>query len=199
MRGFFYTITLFKLFFFHFFVSFMETLPAAGFGMSGWDQTQKSDNLGFRKNQRLKRIGLGNAAIAHWTKAGHAVENDMMIQPLHHDTMTPGDIQMANYIIIDRYSGYIWGDTRDLNGKSVSTDSITEACRLLDESISLRARTYEEVSRLPGDQGYAVYRVDVNGSEAVPVVRDGRDQDEIDAVIASCPLVGYVEWKDPIE
>ena len=41
---------------------------------------------------------------------------------------------MANYIIIDAWTGYIWGDTRDLGGKSMSFDSIEDACRALDES-----------------------------------------------------------------
>lgn len=101
---------------------------------------------------------------------------------------------MANYIIIDAWTGYIWGDTRDIGGKSMSFDSIEDACRALDESNGDHGREYSQVSRLSGDQGYAVYRVDVDGSEAVPVVHDGQDQETIDAVTESCQLVGFVEY-----
>ena len=101
---------------------------------------------------------------------------------------------MANYIIIDAWIGYIWGDTRDIGGKSMSFDSIEDACRALDESNGDHGREYSQVSRLSGDQGYAVYRVDVDGSEAVPVVHDGQDQETIDAVTESCQLVGFVEY-----
>jgi len=102
---------------------------------------------------------------------------------------------MAHYIIQDVYSGYIWGDTRDFNGALYVADGIADACRELDQSVvGEMGRTYEEVSRLDGDQGYAVYRVDINGSEAVTVVHDGQDADTIRSVMDSCDLVGYVQW-----
>ncbi len=102
---------------------------------------------------------------------------------------------MPAYIIQDAYTGYIWGDTRDIDGKSYSAESIADACRALDHSIGEYDRTYEEVSRLSGDTGYIIYRVDINGSEAVPVVRDGQDKETIEAVERDCARVGCVEYR----
>jgi hypothetical protein len=104
---------------------------------------------------------------------------------------------MAAYIIVDAYTGYVWGDTRDFNGKAYNAESIVDACRELDEAVTQDfGRAYEQVPRLPGDTGYIVYRVDVNGSEAVPVVHDGQDKETIDAVERDCALVGYVAYSN---
>ena len=103
---------------------------------------------------------------------------------------------MAHYIIQDAYTGYIWGDTRDFDGAVYDGESIVDACRKLDEIVGGEPREYEEVSRLSGDSGYIVYRVDIKGSEAVTVVHDGQDKGTIEAVERDCDLVGYVEWKD---
>jgi len=100
---------------------------------------------------------------------------------------------MAHFIIQDRYTGYIWGDTRDINGGLYHANDIVDACRALDQSIGGEPRVYEEVSRLDGDDGYIVYRVEVDGSEAVTVIWDGQSQETIDAVEASCPVAGYVQ------
>ena len=102
---------------------------------------------------------------------------------------------MAHYIIQDAYTGYIWGDTRDINGAPYAADSIIDACRALDQSIGGEPREYEEVSRLDGDSGYIVYRVDINGSEAVAVIHDGQSAETIEAVERDCDLVGHVQWK----
>lgn len=104
---------------------------------------------------------------------------------------------MTHYIIQDAYTGYIWGDTRDFNGEVYAADGILDACRKLDEIIGgADDREYEEVSRLDGDCGYAVYRVDINGSEAVAVVHDGQDQEYIKSVQNDCDLVGFVQWSE---
>ena len=97
------------------------------------------------------------------------------------------------YIIIDNYSGYIWGDSADFAAGKEQPQSMVDTCKMLDESIGEYERTYEAVSRLSGQNGYVVYRVDVNGGEAVPVVRDGQDRDMIEAVERDCQLLGYVE------
>ena len=101
---------------------------------------------------------------------------------------------MARFILIDNNSGYIFGDTADLNGAILSTNSPVDACRAFDEQVvGEHGRTYETVSSLASNEtGYSVYRADVDGSEAVPVVHDGQDQDTIDAVIASCRHVATV-------
>jgi len=98
------------------------------------------------------------------------------------------------YIIQDSYTGYIWGDSADFAAGKDAPDSIVAACRMLDESIGECERTYKEVSRLSGQDGYIVYRADINGSEAVPIVQDGQDQETIEAVERECQLLGYVEW-----
>ena len=98
------------------------------------------------------------------------------------------------YIIQDNYTGYIWGDSADFAAGKDAPDSIVAACRMLDESIGECERTYKEVSRLSGQAGYIVYRADINGSEAVPIVQDGQDQETIEAVERECQLLGYVEW-----
>ncbi|MDO5648835.1 hypothetical protein [Paracoccus sp. (in: a-proteobacteria)] len=100
------------------------------------------------------------------------------------------------YIIIDIYSGYIFADTRDMAGWEGG--SIVEAVKMMDETIvGAHGRSYQEVSRLDGDSGYAVYRVDIDGSEAVTVVHDGQDKDTIDAVIENCEFVGHVAYDQP--
>ena len=104
---------------------------------------------------------------------------------------------MPAYIIQDVWTGYIWGDTRDIGGRSVNCESICDACRALDESIGETGRAYAAVSRLPGDSGYKVYRADINGSEAVAVIRDGQDRETIDSVERDCEFVGFVHYTAP--
>lgn len=101
---------------------------------------------------------------------------------------------MARYILIDNNSGYIFGDTADFaNGRSDLSPA--DAARLLDESIGEIGRDYVEHNSNPRSTitGYRVYRADVRGSEAVPVVHDGQDQETIDEVVRLCEFVGFVE------
>lgn len=102
---------------------------------------------------------------------------------------------MARYILIDSNSGYIFGDTADFAANRQSDiTSISDAARMLDESIGEYGRSYSELSRNPRSTqtGYHVYRADINGSEAVPVVQDGQDQEMIEAVERDCEYVGFV-------
>jgi hypothetical protein len=39
------------------------------------------------------------------------------------------------------------------------------------------------------ETGYHVYRADIDGSEVVPVITDGQDQEMIDAVAFDCAYV----------
>lgn len=98
---------------------------------------------------------------------------------------------MARYILIDSNSGYIWGDSADLNGQ-IFTGTALEFAKALDESLGEHGRIYEEVSRLDGRSGYSVYRADINGSDAVAVVWDGQNQETIDAVERDCRHLGYI-------
>lgn len=98
---------------------------------------------------------------------------------------------MARYILIDNHTGYIWGDSADLNGQ-IFTGTALEFAKALDESLGEHGRSYEEVSRLDGRSGYSVYRADINGSDAVNVVFDGQDQETIEAVERDCQHLGYI-------
>jgi len=103
---------------------------------------------------------------------------------------------MARYIIQDAASGYIYGDTADLDGAARDETPI-EAARRMDKAEELDDREYEEVRELSGgDDGYLVYRADVDGSEAVTVCIDGQDAEYIEAVERDCDLVAIIRCVD---
>ena len=98
--------------------------------------------------------------------------------------------QMPRYILIDNHSGYIWGDSADLNG-AIFDGTPLEFAAALDASLHQPSDTYEEVSHraLASDEsGYHVYRAD-GGSHAVPVVYNGQDRETIEAVERDCEFV----------
>jgi hypothetical protein len=104
---------------------------------------------------------------------------------------------MARYIIIDQASGYIWGDSADLNGR-VFNGTPLEFAQALDRTNGEHDRRYYELtySGLHA-RGYHVYRVDVGGSEIVPVVTDGTDQSMIDAVERDGQYLGFIAFERP--
>lgn len=104
---------------------------------------------------------------------------------------------MARFILIDNNSGYIFGDSADHNG-AIFSGTAEEYAAALDASIGEHGRAYEMLSRDPqtSGTGYHVYRADVDGSEAVPVVFDGQDQETIEAVERDCEYVGFIAVKD---
>ena len=106
---------------------------------------------------------------------------------------------MARYILIDNNSGYIWGDSADLEGK-IFNGTPVEFAKALDESLGAYGREYDELSfsqhRNDITSGYRVYRADVRGSEAVAVVQDGQDQDMIDAVERDCAELCFISIRD---
>ena len=100
---------------------------------------------------------------------------------------------MSRYILIDNNSGYIFGDSADLNGKHyVGTPE--EYAAALDRNVGEVGRTYTLINHNPrsAESGYHVYRADVGDSEAVPVVRDVQNRDTIDAVRRDCRYVGFI-------
>ena len=103
---------------------------------------------------------------------------------------------MARYILIDNNSGYVFGDSADLDGK-IFTGSPIEFAAALDQSIGEHGRDYEMVGHNPmtTETGYHVYRADIGGSEAVPVVQDGQDQEMIDAVVRDCRYEGFISCR----
>jgi hypothetical protein len=106
---------------------------------------------------------------------------------------------MARYILIDDASGYVWGDTGDLNGPA-RDETVVDAARRLDESLNEVGRTYDDhgPSFIPASNegAYHVYRADIDGSEAVPVVEDGQDQETIEMVYGTCRKVAVVTFTD---
>lgn len=105
---------------------------------------------------------------------------------------------MARYIFIDNYTGYIFGDSADIDGKAVTGDPI-DIVRQLDESIdqseaALREYRHTMVKPQTDESYYLVYRADIDGSDALPTVWDGQDQETIDAVRAHCRFDGYIVW-----
>lgn len=111
-------------------------------------------------------------------------------------------------ILIENNSGFIFGDTADLPRHTFAGDEspITQsdlaasrdavhAARWLDEAVVGEfGRGYEFMAHAPRDTGtgYRVYRADVDGSDAVPVVQDGQDRGTIEAVERDCEFIGYV-------
>jgi hypothetical protein len=104
---------------------------------------------------------------------------------------------MPRYIIIDLDSGFIFGDTGDLDGPA-RQETPLDACRRLDRSLGEFEREYVEYGPNSNQAFglnrsiYDVYRADIKGSEAVPLVHDGQDQETINSVIASCDHVATV-------
>jgi hypothetical protein len=111
---------------------------------------------------------------------------------------------MARYILIDNHSGYIFGDTADLPRVAISTSEgvpmsqsdmagPVDAARWLDEAVVREyGRSYEECRRhelASNENGYHVYRADIDGSDAVATVTDGQSADEIEAVERDCQYV----------
>ena len=108
---------------------------------------------------------------------------------------------MARYILIDRHTGYIFGDSADIDGRIV-TGTPCEVARALDESIGVHwngaAADYSETNRYVVDATYDVYRADIDGSEAVPVIVDGQDREMIKAVERHCRFVTSIR-RDLVE
>jgi hypothetical protein len=113
-------------------------------------------------------------------------------------------------ILIDNNSGLIFGDTANCllarlndwreNNSDINSDAARLsllAARLLDDSIGEHGREYEFFNHDAGDivSGYLIYRADFNGSEVLPVVTDGKNQETIVAVQRDCRLEGFVECR----
>lgn len=127
---------------------------------------------------------------------------------VHRNGLSPpgkGEYKMARYILIDSNSGFIWGDTATLpafdGGAPDCEEAIVSAARVLDESVGSNGREYEYRSRDPrtSESYYRVYRADVDGSEAVPVIEDGQDGEMIEAVERDCEFVGVVVLTEVVD
>ena len=99
---------------------------------------------------------------------------------------------MTRLILIDNSSGYIFGDSADLDGKIFSGTAV-EFARALDNSIGVHGRDYA-LTHNPRDTstGYHVYAA----TDAVPTVSDGQDANIIKAVERDCDYAGFVAILD---
>lgn len=93
---------------------------------------------------------------------------------------------MARYILIDRASGYIFADTAQLDAFDHSAGTPAEAAQALDAELKNMPADYVVTSRHDDAAIYDVYRADVRGSDAVPAIHDGQDQEMIEAVERDC-------------
>lgn len=105
---------------------------------------------------------------------------------------------MPRLILIDRHTGYVFGDTADFAaGRGELTP--VEAARLLDESNQDHGYAYAETPRGDARATYDVYRADIGGSEAVGVVTDGQDRETIEAVERDCLYeTSVARTRDPV-
>lgn len=98
---------------------------------------------------------------------------------------------MARYILIDNHSGLIFADTGDLNGAARDETPIEAAARF-DRESHYTNTSYEDVPRATMHAnaiGFHVYRADIDGSEAVPLVVNGEDEATIQEVESRCRYV----------
>jgi len=95
---------------------------------------------------------------------------------------------MDRYILIENNSGFIFGDSADLDGRTF-TGTAVEFARALDDSIGAHGRDYA-LTHNPHDTstGYHVYAA----TDAIPTVSDGQDSETIEAVERDCAYVGFI-------
>lgn len=99
-------------------------------------------------------------------------------------------------ILIDNHSGHIFGEFAG-NGYTGNFDldvCLAEAAAHVDAQNGEQGRIYTVTRGNPRttQTGYHVYRADVRGSEQVPAITDGQDQEMIDAVERDCEYLGFV-------
>jgi hypothetical protein len=120
------------------------------------------------------------------------------------------EVANMRLILIDNNSGLIFGDTanyllarlNDWRENNSDNNSDTArlslmAARLLDDTIGEHGREYGFINYDPRDTrtGYLLYRADIDGADALPVVTDGQKQEMIHSVRSACRLEGFVECR----
>jgi hypothetical protein len=115
---------------------------------------------------------------------------------------------MTRIILIERNTGYIWGDSADFNGKLFTDDDAVQVRPSFDGSVDDFALAYAEALEQdidPSSHGqfsheyywssrsdnwtYAAYRAD---GDKVPTVWDGQSSEEIQAVMDFCDEIGFI-------
>lgn len=103
---------------------------------------------------------------------------------------------MPAYIVQSADTCYIYGDTRDIGEQHREFASIVDPCRAIDEASDQgEGHDYFEVLRLTRDEVYVVFGVDANGSVPSPVVRSGRNEETVRALMRHCKVVGKRHWQ----
>lgn len=117
-------------------------------------------------------------------------------------------------VLIDNNSGYIFGDSADLDGRIFGWDDVPDPARsgyparitwtaddfalafaeALDRSIGQAGRAYRMAGSDPAstETGYHVYQIDVDGSDVIGDVHDGQDRELIDAVTTGGRYMGFI-------
>lgn len=101
---------------------------------------------------------------------------------------------MPRYIILDNVTGSIVADTLDLDGAPREEDPL-EAVKRFDGLTLEDKRSYaleHPTAALNEAVGYIVYVAPDN----YPKIKDGQDQDVIDAMIGACEPVAFVEVRE---
>lgn len=101
---------------------------------------------------------------------------------------------MPRYIILDNVTGSIVADTMDLDGPA-REETPLEAVKRFDGLTLENERGYTEEhpsAALNNILGYIVYLA----PDDFPKVKDGEDQDVIDAMIAACEPASFVEVRE---
>lgn len=110
---------------------------------------------------------------------------------------------MADYILIDRASGFIWADTRDFSDmtadiwrvmrrRGAATPAVAAwlADFSADRTVQPRdLKGYGPLAQDGTDRGYGVYAVP-REAPILPVVVDGQDAAAIEAVERRCRFLG---------
>lgn len=100
---------------------------------------------------------------------------------------------MTRYIIIDRNTGYIFGDTADRWWKMDEPHPVgpLEAALSLDNAlyIDTDGMSYDCTHRHDARATYDVFSADVDGDDTFPTVWDGQNQETINAVHESCRFI----------
>ena len=101
---------------------------------------------------------------------------------------------MPRYILIDNITGSIVADTLDLDGPP-RDESPLDTVKRFDGLTLEDEREYTEEhpsAAINAALGYIVYAA----PDDYPKVKDGNDQDVIDAMIAACEPVAFVEVRE---
>jgi len=105
---------------------------------------------------------------------------------------------MSRYILIDKASGMIWGDSANLDGKPF-VGTATEYAKALDVSVGgadYEACEYYESNN--SDNPEAVMEC-YSPPDGFPEIKDGTDKGEIEAVMNGCEHVTTICRRDPEE